>query len=215
MWASDQSHGASTWLESCRIIEWQCGVIPGRRAQEDRLRQRCKAVLPRVTRTHWTWHRGGPNTASHIFKTDIRPIPLVKEHTEYSEAGPLTIGVEYRLLADDISVAKPSKSRRSENRSRSGEARFAPRITRPSACHRSSPPGSVLGYLLACLRLARGRGELDERGLYIVTTQYRMLNLLSPVPSSGPVRRTLTAPARPARGGSVSRTRRAAPEGSS
>ena len=41
---------------------------------------------------------------SHFLRTSIRPIPPVERHTEYVEAGPLTVGIEYRVLADDISV---------------------------------------------------------------------------------------------------------------
>ena len=42
---------------------------------------------------------------SHFLRTSIRPIPPVEQHTEYVEAGPLTVGIEYRVLADDISGA--------------------------------------------------------------------------------------------------------------
>ena len=40
-----------------------------------------------------------------VFRSPHRPIPPVKEHTEFIEAGPLTFGVEYRLLTNEIYTA--------------------------------------------------------------------------------------------------------------
>ena len=41
---------------------------------------------------------------SHVTHYTIMPIPPVEEHTRYFEAGPISIGVEYRLLNDAIAA---------------------------------------------------------------------------------------------------------------
>lgn len=43
--------------------------------------------------------------SDHITRYDLMPIPPVAEQTEYFEAGPVTFGVEYRLLTDAIAAA--------------------------------------------------------------------------------------------------------------
>jgi hypothetical protein len=40
--------------------------------------------------------------ADHAKRYSLMPIPPVEEHTAYFEAGPIRIGVEYRLLNDEI-----------------------------------------------------------------------------------------------------------------
>ena len=40
--------------------------------------------------------------ADHATRYTLMPIPPVEEHTSYFPAGPITIGVEYRLLNDEI-----------------------------------------------------------------------------------------------------------------
>jgi hypothetical protein len=45
--------------------------------------------------------------ASHITRYDVMPIPPIEAHTEWFDAGPLRIGVEYRLLTDAIAAAAP------------------------------------------------------------------------------------------------------------
>jgi len=46
-----------------------------------------------------------------VFRPSTPPIPPVKEQTEYIEAGPLTVGVEYRLLTDAIYEANFKQKR--------------------------------------------------------------------------------------------------------
>jgi hypothetical protein len=41
---------------------------------------------------------------AHVTKYDLMPIPPVEAHTEWFEAGPLAIGVEYRRLTDAIAA---------------------------------------------------------------------------------------------------------------
>jgi len=43
---------------------------------------------------------------SHITRYNAMPIPPVESNTEYFDAGPLRIGVEYRLLNDAIAAAQ-------------------------------------------------------------------------------------------------------------
>jgi hypothetical protein len=40
----------------------------------------------------------------HITRYEVMPIPPVDSQTEYIEAGPITFGVEYRLLTDEIAA---------------------------------------------------------------------------------------------------------------
>ncbi len=40
--------------------------------------------------------------AHHATRYSLMPIPPVEDHTSYFQAGPITIGVEYRLLNDEI-----------------------------------------------------------------------------------------------------------------
>ena len=47
----------------------------------------------------------------HILRPDTPPIPPIKEHTEYIDAGPLTVGVEYRVLDDSIYEANFQQKR--------------------------------------------------------------------------------------------------------
>ena len=50
--------------------------------------------------------------ADHITRYDLMPIPPVEKQTRWFDAGPLRIGVEYRLLTDAVaaaSVVKPAK----------------------------------------------------------------------------------------------------------
>ena len=49
---------------------------------------------------------------SHITRYDKMPIPPVAQQTEYFEAGPVTFGVEYRLLTDAIAAASASEDAR-------------------------------------------------------------------------------------------------------
>jgi hypothetical protein len=42
---------------------------------------------------------------SHITRYSLMPIPPIETHTHWFEAGPLRIGVEYRLLTDAIAAA--------------------------------------------------------------------------------------------------------------
>jgi hypothetical protein len=49
---------------------------------------------------------------SHITRYDKMPIPPVAEQTEYFEAGPITFGVEYRLLTDAIAAASAGEDAR-------------------------------------------------------------------------------------------------------
>jgi len=46
------------------------------------------------------------NADSHITRYSVMPIPPVDANTEYFEAGPVRIGVEYRLLNDAIAAAE-------------------------------------------------------------------------------------------------------------
>ena len=41
----------------------------------------------------------------HVTKYDLMPLPPVEAHTAWFEAGPIAIGVEYRLLDDAIAAA--------------------------------------------------------------------------------------------------------------
>jgi hypothetical protein len=41
----------------------------------------------------------------HVTKYDVMPLPPVPERTAWFEAGPLAIGVEYRLVGDAIAAA--------------------------------------------------------------------------------------------------------------
>jgi hypothetical protein len=43
---------------------------------------------------------------SHVTRYDVMPIPPVEAHTEWFAAGPLTIGVEYRLVTEAIAAAR-------------------------------------------------------------------------------------------------------------
>ena len=43
--------------------------------------------------------------SSHIMRTTKRPIPPVMQHIEFVDVGPISVGIEYRLLADDIAQA--------------------------------------------------------------------------------------------------------------
>ncbi len=56
--------------------------------------------------------RGAPVSDSHIARYDKMSIPPVAQQTEYFEAGPLTFGVEYRLLTDAIAAASASEDAR-------------------------------------------------------------------------------------------------------
>jgi hypothetical protein len=44
-------------------------------------------------------------SASHVTRYSVMPIPPVEEHTTWFDAGPIRIGVEYRLLTDAIAAA--------------------------------------------------------------------------------------------------------------
>ena len=41
----------------------------------------------------------------HVTRYSVMPIPPVEAHTSWFEAGPLRIGVEYRLLTDAVAAA--------------------------------------------------------------------------------------------------------------
>jgi hypothetical protein len=47
---------------------------------------------------------------AHVTKYDLMPIPPIEERTEWFEAGPLAIGVEYRLLDDAIAAAAQTEA---------------------------------------------------------------------------------------------------------
>jgi hypothetical protein len=47
---------------------------------------------------------------AHVTKYDLMPIPPVESQTEWFEAGPLAIGVEYRRLTDAIAAAAQTKA---------------------------------------------------------------------------------------------------------
>jgi hypothetical protein len=49
---------------------------------------------------------------AHVTKYDQMPIPPIEERTEWFEAGPLAIGVEYRLLDDAIAAAAQTEAAR-------------------------------------------------------------------------------------------------------
>lgn len=46
-----------------------------------------------------------PDMADHITRYDKMPIPPIDAHTEYFNAGAIRIGVEYRVLTDDVVAA--------------------------------------------------------------------------------------------------------------
>lgn len=43
---------------------------------------------------------------SHVTRYDVMPIPPIEAHTDWFEAGTLTIGVEYRLVTEAIAAAR-------------------------------------------------------------------------------------------------------------
>jgi hypothetical protein len=55
---------------------------------------------------------------SHITRYSVMPIPPVEAHTEYFEAGAVTIGVEYRLLTDAIAAAAEVEEASGDERGR-------------------------------------------------------------------------------------------------
>jgi len=52
---------------------------------------------------------------SHITRYSLMPIPPVEANTEYFDAGPVRIGVEYRLLNDAIAAAQTLARARGED----------------------------------------------------------------------------------------------------
>lgn len=57
----------------------------------------------------------------HITKYDVMPIPVVEEVTQYFVAGNICIGVEYRLLDDEIIAANPLQQAEGQAGSTEGE----------------------------------------------------------------------------------------------
>jgi len=56
-------------------------------------------------------HNGGMQllNESHIKRYNLMPVPPVEKNTEYFDVGVLRIGVEYRVLSDDIVAAARSR----------------------------------------------------------------------------------------------------------
>ncbi|MBW2422688.1 MAG: hypothetical protein JRG86_00470, partial [Deltaproteobacteria bacterium] len=42
---------------------------------------------------------------SHITRYSVMPIPPIEDRTTWFEAGPVRVGVEYRLLTDAVAAA--------------------------------------------------------------------------------------------------------------
>lgn len=42
--------------------------------------------------------------SQHTYRAEVMPIPPIEDHTTFFDAGPIVIGVEYRVLNDDIAA---------------------------------------------------------------------------------------------------------------
>jgi hypothetical protein len=60
-------------------------------------------------------------SVSHVTRYSVMPIPPVEAHTSWFDAGPIRIGVEYRLLTDAVAAAHPLAAASGDERGQTTE----------------------------------------------------------------------------------------------